>query len=144
MEGPTSKKTNEPPKRANHKGNIKFLQSREAYHIMKGEDLLKGSLAYTNPHLLQQHISKQRLCAHTITSLTPFACKMHTKLKEEGLLFKSFCKSNMGNIENFMKRISNAKEHPGHESICLLGKNISQAGALECSIVNSIATTLFL
>jgi hypothetical protein len=25
-----------------------------------------------------------------------------------------------------------------------LGKNISQAGALECSIVNSIATTLFL
>jgi hypothetical protein len=58
MEGPTSKKTNEPPKRANHKGNIKFLQSREAYHIMKGEDLLKGSLAYTNPHLLQQHISK--------------------------------------------------------------------------------------
>jgi len=25
MEGPMSKKTNEPPKRANHKGNIKFL-----------------------------------------------------------------------------------------------------------------------
>jgi hypothetical protein len=24
MEGPTSKKTKEPPKRANHKGNIKF------------------------------------------------------------------------------------------------------------------------
>jgi hypothetical protein len=24
MEGPTFKKTNEPPKRANHKGNIKF------------------------------------------------------------------------------------------------------------------------
>jgi len=61
MEGPTSKKTNEPPKRANHKGNIKFLnllQSGEAYHIMKGEDLLKESLAYTNPDLLQQHISK--------------------------------------------------------------------------------------
>jgi hypothetical protein len=25
MEGPMSKKTKEPPKRANHKGNIKFL-----------------------------------------------------------------------------------------------------------------------
>jgi hypothetical protein len=25
MEGPMSKKTNEPPKRANYKGNIKFL-----------------------------------------------------------------------------------------------------------------------
>jgi hypothetical protein len=48
MEGPTSKKTNEPPKRANHKRNIKFsnfLLSREAYQIMKGEDVLKGHLA---------------------------------------------------------------------------------------------------
>jgi hypothetical protein len=25
MEGPTTKKAKEPPKRANHKGNIKFL-----------------------------------------------------------------------------------------------------------------------
>jgi hypothetical protein len=65
-------------------------------------------------------------------------------MKEEGLLLKSFCKSNMGNIENFMKIISNAKEHPGHESICLLGKTNSQAGSLECSIVNSIATTTYL
>jgi hypothetical protein len=48
---------------------------------------------------------------------------VRAKLKVEGLLFKSFCKSNMCNIENFMKRISNAKEHPGgHESICLLRK----------------------
>jgi hypothetical protein len=41
MEGPTSKKTKEPPKRANHKGNIKFpnpLLSPEAYQIRKGED----------------------------------------------------------------------------------------------------------
>jgi hypothetical protein len=48
MEGPMSKKTNEPPKRANHKGNIKFLeplQLREAYQIRKGEELLKGCLA---------------------------------------------------------------------------------------------------
>jgi hypothetical protein len=33
MEGPTSKKTKEPPKRANHKGHIKFLnpfKSQEA------------------------------------------------------------------------------------------------------------------
>jgi hypothetical protein len=33
MEGPTSKKTKEPPKRAKHKGNIKFpnpLMSQEA------------------------------------------------------------------------------------------------------------------
>jgi hypothetical protein len=48
MEGPKSKKTNETPKRANHKGNNKFpdpLQLREAYQIRKGEDLLKGCLA---------------------------------------------------------------------------------------------------
>jgi len=48
MEESTSKKTNEPPKRTNHKGNIKFLNSLlspEAYQIMKGEDLLKGRLA---------------------------------------------------------------------------------------------------
>jgi hypothetical protein len=47
MEEPTSMKTKEPPKRANHKGNIKFLNpllSREAYQIRKGEDLLKGGL----------------------------------------------------------------------------------------------------
>jgi hypothetical protein len=48
MEGPMSKKTKEPPKRVNHKGNIKFLNpllSQEAYQIGKGEDLLKGHLA---------------------------------------------------------------------------------------------------
>jgi hypothetical protein len=48
MEGSTSKKTKEPPKRVNHKGNIKFpnlLLSQEAYQIRKGEDLLKGCLA---------------------------------------------------------------------------------------------------
>jgi hypothetical protein len=45
MEAPTSKKTKEPPKRMNHKGNIKFpikfpnlLLSREAYQIRVGED----------------------------------------------------------------------------------------------------------
>jgi hypothetical protein len=27
MEGPTSKKTNEPPKKVNHNGNIKFLNT---------------------------------------------------------------------------------------------------------------------
>jgi hypothetical protein len=43
MEGPTSKKTKESPKRANHKGNP--LLSQEAYQIGKGEDLLKGCLA---------------------------------------------------------------------------------------------------
>jgi hypothetical protein len=42
MEGPVFKKTKEPPKRANHKGNIKFLNallSREVYQIRKGENL---------------------------------------------------------------------------------------------------------
>jgi hypothetical protein len=41
----TSKKTKEPPKRADHKGNLKFLnplQLQEAYQIMKEEDRLKG------------------------------------------------------------------------------------------------------
>ncbi len=48
MEGPTSKKTKEPLKRVNQKGNIKFsnhLQSQEAYQMRKVEDLLKGCLA---------------------------------------------------------------------------------------------------
>jgi len=43
MEGPTSKKTNEPPKRANHKGNIKFpnpLLSQETCQIKKDDETL--------------------------------------------------------------------------------------------------------
>jgi hypothetical protein len=39
MEGPTSKKTNEPPKRVNLKRNSKFpnpLPLQEAYEIRKG------------------------------------------------------------------------------------------------------------
>jgi hypothetical protein len=42
LEGPSSKKTKEPPKRVNHKENIKFLNpllSQEAYQIRKGKDL---------------------------------------------------------------------------------------------------------
>jgi len=45
MEGPTSKKRNEPPERVNLKGNIKIpnpLPLQEAYQIRKGDDLLKG------------------------------------------------------------------------------------------------------
>jgi hypothetical protein len=34
-----------------------LLMSREAYQ-MKGEELVKGCLAYKNPHLLQQQVSK--------------------------------------------------------------------------------------
>jgi hypothetical protein len=48
MEGPMSKKTKEPPKRANYKGNYKFSNpflSQEAYQIRKGEDFLKRCLA---------------------------------------------------------------------------------------------------
>jgi hypothetical protein len=40
MEGPTSKKTKEPPKRANHKGNIKFPNPscpQKHIKIMEGE-----------------------------------------------------------------------------------------------------------
>jgi hypothetical protein len=47
MEGPTSKKTNEPPKMVDHKGNNKFPNpspSQETYQIRKREDLLKGRL----------------------------------------------------------------------------------------------------
>ncbi len=45
MEGHTSKKTKEPPKRVDHKGNIKFPNAAKKYQIRKGEDLLKGPLA---------------------------------------------------------------------------------------------------
>ncbi len=51
-ESPTSKETNELPKRMDHKGNIKFpnpLRSQEAYQIRKGEDLVKGHLARKSP-----------------------------------------------------------------------------------------------
>jgi hypothetical protein len=61
MEGPMSKKTNESPKRANHKGNSKFpnpFQLQKAYHIRKGEDLLQGCLIKMNLHLLQHHVWK--------------------------------------------------------------------------------------
>jgi hypothetical protein len=54
-----SKKTKEPPKSVNHKGNITFsnpLLSQEAYQIGR-EDLLKGHLAYKNPHQWQ-NVSK--------------------------------------------------------------------------------------
>jgi len=61
MEIPMPKKTNEPPKKANHKVNIKFpnpLLSQKTYQIKKGKDLLKECLAYMNFHLLWEHISK--------------------------------------------------------------------------------------
>jgi len=48
MKRPMSKKTNEPPKRVDHKGSIKFpnpLWLRKTYQIKKGEDLLKRHLA---------------------------------------------------------------------------------------------------
>jgi hypothetical protein len=42
MEGPTSKKTKEPPKRANHKGNIKFLNRVQRWHQMASPKAEKG------------------------------------------------------------------------------------------------------
>jgi hypothetical protein len=35
MEGPTSKKMKEPPKRANHKGNVKFPNPRKPPPVMR-------------------------------------------------------------------------------------------------------------
>ncbi len=93
MEGPTSKKTNEPPKRVDHKGNIKFqnpLQSQEAYQIRKWEDLLKGCLAQTKPHILQLHVPKYRFFMHVVMPLTPSIYEMCIKLKEEGFQCFSF------------------------------------------------------
>jgi hypothetical protein len=59
MEGPTSKKTKESPKKVNHKGNIKFLNPYHEKHINKEtRGPLKGCLAQKNPHLLQQNVSK--------------------------------------------------------------------------------------
>jgi hypothetical protein len=69
MEGPTSKKTIKPPKRMNHKGNIKFLNSllsQEAYQIRKGEDLLEGGLLVgryfisTNDDVLTSNLGKTK------------------------------------------------------------------------------------
>ncbi len=54
MEGPMSKKTNEPPMRANHKGNIKLpnpLLSQEAYQIRKGK---KKKIIYKDQEPIHQ------------------------------------------------------------------------------------------
>jgi hypothetical protein len=48
MDGPKSKKRKEPPKRVNHKKDIKFLNlflSSKTYQLKKGEELLKGCLS---------------------------------------------------------------------------------------------------
>jgi hypothetical protein len=47
MEGSTFKRINEPPNRANHKGNMKFMEPppfTKKYQIRKGANLLKGCL----------------------------------------------------------------------------------------------------
>ncbi len=53
MKAPMSKKTKEPPKRANHKGNIKFtnpLMSREAYQMEPAKRANhKGNITFPNP-----------------------------------------------------------------------------------------------
>ncbi len=56
MEGLTSKQTKEPPKRANHKGNIKFpnpLLSHEAYQTKEPSkrENDKGNIKLQNPLL---------------------------------------------------------------------------------------------
>ncbi len=58
MEGPTSKKSKEPSKKANHKRNIKSLNPltpREAYQIKKREELLKGRLEKPSPTTTTRH-----------------------------------------------------------------------------------------
>jgi hypothetical protein len=48
MEGLVSEKKKKPPKKVNHKGNIKFSNPflpQKAYQIRKRVDLLKGHLA---------------------------------------------------------------------------------------------------
>jgi hypothetical protein len=58
MEAPMSKKTKEPPKRANHKGNIKFpkpLMSREAYQMEPPKRANhKGNIKFPNPLMSQE------------------------------------------------------------------------------------------
>jgi hypothetical protein len=52
MEGPMSKKTKEPAKRVNHKGNIKCLNpliSQEAYQIRKGDSKPQGERQVPKP-----------------------------------------------------------------------------------------------
>jgi hypothetical protein len=56
----------EPPKRAHHKENIKFLNPlllQEAYQIRKGEDLLKGCLALEEPSAIATaHLKIETAC----------------------------------------------------------------------------------
>ncbi len=59
MKGPTSKKTKEPPKRVNLKGNIKFsnsLLSQEAYQKRVN---LKGNIKFSNSLLSQEAYQKR-------------------------------------------------------------------------------------
>jgi hypothetical protein len=76
MEGPTSKKTKEPPKRQNHKRNIKFmnfLMLREAYQIMKGEGPpgRMPSLEEPSPTTIACHKIKTA-CTHCNATDTPY------------------------------------------------------------------------
>jgi hypothetical protein len=45
MKGPTSNKTKKPPKKVNHKENMKFSKPTCREKHIKKEDILKGCLA---------------------------------------------------------------------------------------------------
>jgi hypothetical protein len=109
MEGPTLKKTNEPPKRANQKGNIKFLNpplvARNISHNERGRPPERRPSLHKPSPTATTHLKIETVSAHYNITDTICLQKGRAKLKEEGLLFKSFCKSNMGDIEIFMKRM---------------------------------------
>jgi ribosomal protein L35 len=82
MEGLTSKKTKEPPKRVNHKGNMKFQNpSCCKKHINKErerprERMLRKTFAYYNNTV--QNRDHLRM-------LTPSTYKIHAKIRKEDL-----------------------------------------------------------
>jgi hypothetical protein len=79
MERPMSKKTNEPPKRPNHKGNIKFP---DPLHLQRGGPLERmPSLDKLSP-TATTCLKIKTIYAHYNITNTPSACKMRTKLKE--------------------------------------------------------------
>jgi len=74
MEGPTSKKINEPPKKANHKGNIKFLNPLQSGDIKQGK--LKGGHPQRMPCLDEPSPTEQRLYLNKWVPVTFGHCEV--------------------------------------------------------------------
>jgi hypothetical protein len=94
MEGPTSKKTNEPRKRPNQQGEHQVhgptpLVRSRSNNERGGPSEMRPRLEKPSP-TATAHLKIETACRHiVIMSLTLSAYKMHAKLREEGFQYPS-------------------------------------------------------